>query len=473
MVCVFVLLAAVVRVYRLDTIQFDSDFGRDSLFGWRILQEKPTLLGAQASVGGFYLGPFYFYTIALLFALFGPLPLVLMLFFAALNILAAWLGYHFLSTRINRQAGMIFLLLFAAHPLLAEASRMATHAPMLPFITVLSMFLLVRSLEKPTARTQLLSGLSLGLFLHVHFSSLLLFPGYFLILTIGTKGPWKHKVRALLIHSVGCAIMLFPLLVFDLRHQFITSKAFASYIFSIVRGESVREGLPHWSASEKLSQLGLYISKAQGLQVVGIIGALFGCLVAVRQQKNQKIALILGFLLSTVSLLLLGYSGYLFPYYFIVPGTLLLLTFSALISHLPLFSWAGVAFILFVYNLTLLPHVYAPQFRTELNLLRITSAIAMHQQKHPQPFSIYKDSSDKLTGLGYEYRFLLTRDGFTPVSENSYDQARVLYLIREEGNGDPLTLGGHELSQFKATKSELIQTIQIQDRTIDLFVLSK
>ena len=86
-VLVFGLLisVALLRLFAFqDSIQFDSDFGRDSLFAMRILTEKPTLLGAQASVGGFYLGPLYFYGIALLFWIFGYAPQIVSLVFVFL-----------------------------------------------------------------------------------------------------------------------------------------------------------------------------------------------------------------------------------------------------------------------------------------------------------------------------------------------------------------------------------------------------
>src|SRR5690242_2249800 len=55
-------LASFLRLYRIqDYMTFLGDEGRDVLVVYNILHGHFTLLGPTASVGGFFLGPIYYY----------------------------------------------------------------------------------------------------------------------------------------------------------------------------------------------------------------------------------------------------------------------------------------------------------------------------------------------------------------------------------------------------------------------------
>src|SRR5687768_5563872 len=61
LLCLLV-IAAVLRIYKIaDYMTFLGDEGRDALVVYNILHGKLTLLGPTSSVGGFFLGPAYYY----------------------------------------------------------------------------------------------------------------------------------------------------------------------------------------------------------------------------------------------------------------------------------------------------------------------------------------------------------------------------------------------------------------------------
>ncbi|EKD67760.1 MAG: hypothetical protein ACD_48C00233G0002, partial [uncultured bacterium] len=62
-ILVILVLAAYLRLYRIaDYMTFLGDEGRDVLIVKRmIVDHKFTLLGPTASVGGFFMGPIYYY----------------------------------------------------------------------------------------------------------------------------------------------------------------------------------------------------------------------------------------------------------------------------------------------------------------------------------------------------------------------------------------------------------------------------
>ncbi|MDA1079810.1 MAG: hypothetical protein O2840_03955, partial [bacterium] len=117
---------------------------------------------------------------------------------------------------------------------------------------------------------------------------------------------------------------------------------------------------------------------------------------------------------------------------------------------------------------------YGSKYRTVENLSKVTTIIERDLDKtHPRNFTIFKDSSDQMTGLGYEYRFLLARDGYIPHSEYAYEEAAVLYYIREEGTADPLVSTHWETSQFGATQAELIGKPYVHTGTVEVYRLTR
>lgn len=474
LVLLLLLCTFFLRVFNFSQIQFDSDFGRDSLFAWRILHEKPTLLGAQASVGGFYLGPLYFYAIAGIFSVFGPLPEMIMLFFALLNVLAAWIGWKLLSQKINLTAGFIFLILFAFSPMLIAASRGATHMPMLPIITIAGTALLVRALTTRKLLDHFVCGLVFGLFLHVHFSALLLFPGYLAAVFFLSKGSFGERLKYVLVHILALALMASPLIFFDLRHGFITSRAFFGYIESSILGRGIRENFPHWTLAQKLEAITQYVGQNLLLRLLIVSASVAGFIGLVRSKTKSLLVPIVLFLFVSMSLLLFLYHGYLFSYYMIVPGTLVILVASVMLSKIKPVISIGLALAASLLSLSGLTSIYLPQYRTVTNLVRVVSVIEQREQVLGKPaFEVFKDSSDGLTGLAYEYRFLLTRDGYIPVSEYAYDQASVLYVIAENGPIDPVKLGNYEVTQFHPLKAAKISSQQISGQSVDIYELTR
>src|SRR3989344_1455399 len=76
MILVFILIyAAFLRLYLImDYMTFLGDEGRDVLIVYKILHGDLTLLGPTASVGGFFLGPIYYYFMAPFLWLFNYNP---------------------------------------------------------------------------------------------------------------------------------------------------------------------------------------------------------------------------------------------------------------------------------------------------------------------------------------------------------------------------------------------------------------
>src|SRR5579872_5735846 len=88
------LTAALLRLYRIhDFMVYLGDEGRDDLIVYNILHGHLTLLGPNASVGGFYLGPIYYYMMTPFLWLFNYNPAGPSVMVALFGVATVWLIY--------------------------------------------------------------------------------------------------------------------------------------------------------------------------------------------------------------------------------------------------------------------------------------------------------------------------------------------------------------------------------------------
>src|SRR3989344_2122005 len=93
-VVTILVLAAFLRLYRIaDYMTFLGDEGRDVLVVYNILHGKLTLLGPTSSVGGFFLGPIYYYFMAPFLWLFNYNPVGPAVMVALFGIATVYLIY--------------------------------------------------------------------------------------------------------------------------------------------------------------------------------------------------------------------------------------------------------------------------------------------------------------------------------------------------------------------------------------------
>src|SRR5438270_11564429 len=92
---IFILvIAAFLRLYKIaDYMTFLGDEGRDVLVVYNILHGHLTLLGPTSSVGGFFLGPIYYYFMAPFLLLFHYNPVGPAVMVALFGVVTVWFVY--------------------------------------------------------------------------------------------------------------------------------------------------------------------------------------------------------------------------------------------------------------------------------------------------------------------------------------------------------------------------------------------
>ncbi len=232
-----VFIALLLRLYKIDHyLTFLGDEGRDV----RIVRDLITkgnlvFIGPQTSVGNMYLGPLYYYLIAPSLAIFGlnPVgPAVMNALIGTVTVFGVWL--------VGRQwfgplAGLIASLLYAISPVAIIYSRSSWNPNPTPLFSLICAYGIYQVWQKKDYRWLPWVGLSFASALQMHYLSLLLLPflGIFWLLSLNSLKNNLVLKRQLLISTLYAfllfCLMMFPLVLFDLKHQGMNFNAFKTF----------------------------------------------------------------------------------------------------------------------------------------------------------------------------------------------------------------------------------------------------
>lgn len=208
------------RVYKIsEYMTFLGDEGRDMLVIKRmIVDHKFTLLGPTASVGGFFLGPIYYYFMLPFVWVSGLNPAGAAFMVALFGIATIYMVYRFGKDAFDEWVGLIAASLFSVSPVVIAYSRSSWNPNLVPFFSTLLIYLLWRSVEKRELKLLFWVGVCLGIGIQLHYLFLFLFPvvGVW-YLCMGRRTDW---IRYYALGVLGFVIGYGPFLAFELRHGF-------------------------------------------------------------------------------------------------------------------------------------------------------------------------------------------------------------------------------------------------------------
>ena len=238
-VLIFILgIASFFRLYKImDYMTFLGDEGRDVLIVYKILHGDLTLLGPTASVGGFFLGPIYYYFMAPFLWLFNYNPLGPAVMVALIGIATVWLVYRIGKEFFGSSVGLIAAGLYAISPLVVTYSRSSWNPNPMPFFSLLTLYTLYKALIKNSIKLFLLCGIFLGITIQLHY--LALFLGviicvYILLFQfVYSKNNFFSKIiKQYLYIFLGFIAGWSPFLAFEIRHGFPNIVNIFNFIFN-------------------------------------------------------------------------------------------------------------------------------------------------------------------------------------------------------------------------------------------------
>ncbi|MBI2010430.1 MAG: hypothetical protein HYS86_04635 [Candidatus Chisholmbacteria bacterium] len=329
-ITVVFLLLRLPQVLR-NEFPFVFDMGRDHIWVRNMVElRKPTLVGPWGSLAGIYFGPAWYYLLAPAYIITGGDPRGSVITVMLVNLAALLAGSLFLKKEISSRAALFFALLntFSTHNI--AITTYPFHANVLPATMVVMLISLYYFLKgKPKyfwlaalassfnfhfePATGIFTTLTLIVFVILNWFQDL---GRFFGLRPQNDGrPTNRLTLKPLIHAAIVFFIPFvPQIIFELRHNFIQSKALLLYFqggneslegklpFSIRLGERIRKFTELFSSS---------IVPNLPLLIVGVILAIT-ILILWRIKKTKNEQTLFSLILFSLVLPLLGFM-FLFP----------------------------------------------------------------------------------------------------------------------------------------------------------------
>jgi 4-amino-4-deoxy-L-arabinose transferase-like glycosyltransferase len=343
---IILLIGAFLRLYKIgEYMTFLGDEGRDSIIVRRIFTElHPPLIGPGTSVGNMYLGPLYYYLMAipLLVSGFSPVgPAVMVALLGVITIAFVWwVGRSW----FDKKTGIIAAGLYAISPTIITFSHSSWNPNIMPFFSLLCMYSIWRVYEKKEFNWLITLGISFAFVLQSHYFGLFLAPAIFVFWLLTLK---KLKSSSTLSVKIGIflrnsllgilvfCILMSPLLIFDFRHSFMNTKSI--YKFIAERQTTISVDL-HSVVSKvpdvfNLFNSSLIAAKNQIVALIVSVSMALGVLWMLLKRNKSQYWLLFIWLTSA----LIGFAIYKLPIYdhyfgfvFVVPFILIGATISGL-----------------------------------------------------------------------------------------------------------------------------------------------
>lgn len=212
-----------------DYVVFLGDEGRDmSVMRKMIQQSRPVFLGPTASVGGFYLGPIYYWMAAPFLALtrFDPVgPSIMVAIFGVGTVL---LLFKFLRETVGFYPAILASSLYATAPLIVRYSRSSWNPNPLPFFALLMIYFIYLAISAKKSLFYLLAGACFGILIQLHYLSIMILPVVLLIVLLNTKVKALPKI--VLLCALGSVVTFSPFLIFEIKHNFPNFRTILEFV---------------------------------------------------------------------------------------------------------------------------------------------------------------------------------------------------------------------------------------------------
>lgn len=461
------LIAAILRFWRLEELTtFGGDQGHDFLIAKAITEGKFTLLGpklgAFSQYGNVYLGPAYYYLIAL--ALFlshlDPIgPSIIMVCLSLTTILLTYIiGEKYFSKPVATLASS--LLAFSAQ--IVEQSRVSLNPFPIPFFSAVFVFASFKILINKSKffLWPIFIGISTGIMFQFHYLTVVLPLSLTILLIL------KRRYSAFAILSVTFLVSILPEIVFELRHNFFITNQIIS---RISKGSEIST-LQIFGG--RLLSIPAFFSNLLFAQK-DIFFPLAVILISLLILKKPNIYLKEVYLLTTIVFAIIFaslYSSNLQYHYFaavylslalLIPDFFILLLRNVKGLSLKYLSiiLATCIFLVNVPNYQLTrTNGYTMPSGWNLRGIKIASRVIANDVDSQKTFNVAATLDGDTRAM--PYRYLLSVYGKNPLNVEQYPEANVLYLISRDDSKQIKKYTVWEVSSFSPFNIIKLENIQ-------------
>jgi len=427
------LVGVFLRFYKLTGfVTFLGDQGRDAIIIKRILTlEHLPAVGAPTSIGQVYLGPFYYYFIAPWLLLFKLQPIGLAFGVAFISSLYLLINYLIVKELFGKKIALISTIFISFSSIMIDFSRFSWNPNLLPLFILLTIYFVTKSLKEKKWYYFALSGAFLSFSIQLHYLALFLIPpislimGYFLINNFKNIKKIIFNFSLLIFNFI---LFSSPLIIFDLRHNFLNSKLFLALFKSsgsslLTKFNSLFDSFYYlnlYSFNIDLSKFFVYL----------LLLFLFIILFTLMKKASNLRTFLFIFLLAVLGMSL--YSGPRHPHYFVV----LYPFYYIIISHFLAFPeksrWEKYLTIIFVIGFIFLNFQKYTFLRNPPN-----NQIALAKNVAKKIYDNVKSKKYTVTALPEKYsdstyRYFLEVWGKRAIEKDSLNKADELFVVCEK-----------------------------------------
>jgi len=391
MTFLIILVAGFLFFYKVDVgfrmspyYNYDSDFGRDLLKMTEILHGKQTLIGPQLSFAGLRLAPYQFYFFAP-FLWLGRFDYRSVVFAnAGLFVLGFFLLFFLLQKRIGRFYSFLSILWLISTPYIILTARSPGNG--FSYVILLLLVVFLHFFYKSFSLKQhFLFGFIEGIIINFHpLSSLIVVPLHLLKL---------KKAKDFFVFAFGLLITFLSVFIFDLRHDFVIINFF------------INGGQKNFFTV--LTQFLNFSSFLKGYTADSYQGAIH----------------------------------YYFPFLVFFQVVIIFLNRKSRLRFLLLAFLLGV-------NILLFPFRFYNQARNLGEVESRFNKIISQDFLQKKDLNIVLINDTPISKVGYEYRFLLSKNNYQIDDEYSYHNSKYLLMISEIGDLNWQKEKSWELEQF-------------------------
>jgi len=217
-----------------NSFAFTYDVGRDMLALSSIVHlHKIPLIGATTGLPGIFYGPWWYYLLTPFYIIFSGDPRGIALTMSLIGILTMLLSF-FVGKKIGGiTLGLIFASVFSVSGTMIALSSQIWNPNIAPLFVVLILLILYKIFEKNKKNKVFLYfplGVLLALSIDIEIVyGLLLSTGIILSLLLIRR---KLNLKSLIFFALGGIIVIAPRIIFEVRHQFLMTKALVTFLLS-------------------------------------------------------------------------------------------------------------------------------------------------------------------------------------------------------------------------------------------------
>ncbi len=231
-------LATFLRFYKIDEYMiFLGDEGRDALIVRQIVEGRHfPLIGPPTSVGNIYLGPLYYYMMAIPMFIFNLNPVSAAGMNAVIGVLVVFLIYYLVKVWFGREVGLISSFLYAISPVTINYSRFSWNPNPTPFFSLIVIASFYQLNKTGNFLWLGVAGASLAAALQMHYLAVILIPvalilwAYQVWFRKNEKKTIRNLISGTILGIFTFLLLMSPLLFFDLRHDWLNYKALAKLL---------------------------------------------------------------------------------------------------------------------------------------------------------------------------------------------------------------------------------------------------